>query len=263
VSSEQLEKKKVEAEVVILNEPTPLREDRRIASRQMRAGRRVCSVLFCLLLTAYCLLPTAVSAQEVVDKMVATVNAGVVPECRNICLITYSDLLWQLALQPDTPLASPTSTDLNRSLRLLIDQRLILQEAEKLPSIAPTAEEIKTARDELVKRFPSLTEFQQRLQRVGLTSGKLDEILEHRLKIEKYLDFRFRNFVVITQKEIADYYRDVYVPRVRNRGQIIPTLEQASVEIETVLTESKIESDTDAFLDSARERAEIVMLNPV
>jgi hypothetical protein len=29
------------------------------------------------------------------------------------------------------------------------------------------------------------------------------------------------------------------------------------------LMEAKIESDTDAFLDAARERAEIVMLNPV
>ena len=197
--------------------------------------------------------------------MVSTVNAGVVPDCRNICLITYSDLLWQLALQPDTPLANPTSKDLNHALSLLVDQRLILQEAEKLPSIEPTAEEIKNSRDELVKLFPSLTEFQQRLQRVGLTAEKLDEILEQRLKIEKYLDFRFRNFVVVTQKEIADYYREVYVPRLRSRtpGQIIPTLEQASGEIEKTLTEAKIESDTDAFLDSARERAEIVMLNPV
>jgi hypothetical protein len=220
---------------------------------------------FCLLLSAFCLLPPAARAQEVVDKMVSTVNAGVVPDCRNICLITYSDLLWQLALQPDTPLANPTSKDLNHALSLLVDQRLILQEAEKLPSIEPTPEEIKNSRDELVKLFSSLTEFQQRLQRVGLTAEKLDEILEQRLKIEKYLDFRFRNFVVITQKEIADYYRDVYVPRLRTRapGQIIPTLEQASAEIEKTLAEAKIESDTDAFLDSARERAEIVMLNPI
>jgi len=29
------------------------------------------------------------------------------------------------------------------------------------------------------------------------------------------------------------------------------------------LIEAKIESDTDAFLDTARERAEIVMLNPI
>ena len=204
--------------------------------------------------------PNQVSAQKVVDKMVATVNAGVKTE-----LITYSDLLWQLALQPNTPLDNPTSADLNHALRLLIDQRLILQEAEKLPSIAPTPKEIADARDELARQFSSPTEFQQRLQRVGLTSEKLDEIVEQRLKMEKYLDFRFRSFVVINQSEIADYYRDVFVPRLRARapGQIVPTLDEARVQIEKTLTEAKIESDTDAFLDTARERAEIVMLNPI
>src|ERR1041384_8819190 len=83
------------------------------------------------------------SAQQVVDKMVATVNAGVKTD-----LITYSDLLWQLALQPRTVLDNPTSEDLNRALRLLIDQRLILQEAEKLPTIVPTPKEGSEARDE-------------------------------------------------------------------------------------------------------------------
>jgi hypothetical protein len=242
---------------MMLNEPISVK-----ARRVLARGLRLAAALLC---SVSCLLSSAFAAQEVVDKMVATVNAGVVPDCRNICLITYSDLLWQLALQPDTPLANPTSKDLSHALSLLVDQRLILQEAEKLPSIEPTAAEIRNSRDELVKRFSSLTEFQQRLQRVGLTAEKVDEILEQRLKIEKYLDFRFRNFVVVTQKEIADYYRDVYLPRLRSRapGQIIPTLEQAAPEIETILTEAKIESDTDAFLDSARERAEIVMLNPV
>ncbi len=202
-------------------------------------------------------LPTC-SAQEVVDRMVATVNAGVRTD-----LITYSDLVWQLALQPNTPLVSPNSQDLNRALRLVIDQRLILQEAEKLPTIAPTAEEVKIARDELSKAFPSAAEFQQRLMLVGLTSEKLDEILDQRIRIEKYLDFRFRNFVLINQKDITDYYNDVFAPRLRGRGQIVPTVEQARSEIEAILTEAKIETDTDAFLDSARERAEIVMLSAV
>ena len=219
-----------------------------------------------LLLTAHCsLLTRSVFGQEVVDKMVETVNAGLLSDCREICLITYSDLLWQLALQPDTLLVNPTSADLNRALHLITDQRLILQEAEKLPSIAPSAEQVKNARDELVKLFPSQAEFQQRLQRVGLTADKLNQILEQRVRIEKYLDFRFRNFVVITQKEIADYYQDVYVPRLRQRapGQIVPTLEEARAEIEKILQEAKIETDTDTFLDNARERAEIVILNPV
>jgi hypothetical protein len=200
------------------------------------------------------------SAQQVVDKMVATVNAGVRTD-----LITYSDLLWQLSLQPRTVLDNPTSDDLNRALRLLIDQRLILQEAEKIPTIIPTTKEVSDARDELARNFPSPLEFQQRLQRVGLTSEKLDEIIEQRLKMEKYLDFRFRNFVVISQKEIADYYREVYTPRLQARfpGRIVPPLEQVRGEIEKTLMEAKIESDTDAFLDTARERAEVVMLNPV
>jgi len=211
--------------------------------------------LWILLVFAY---PCA--AQQVVDKMVATVNAGVRTD-----LITYSDLLWQLALQPNTVLDNPTSADLNRALRLLIDQRLILQEAEKLPTIVPTQKEVSDARDELARNFASPLEFQQRLQRVGLTTERLDEIVEQRLKMEKYLDFRFRNFVVISQKEIADYYRQIYVPRFQSRfpGRIVPALEQSRDEIEQTLKEAKIESDTDAFLDTARERAEIVILNAV
>jgi len=203
---------------------------------------------------------SACSAQKVVDKMVATVNAGVRTD-----LITYSDLLWQLALQPHTLLDNPNSADLNRAMRLLIDQRLILQEAEKIPTIVPTQKEVSDARDELARNFTSPLEFQQRLQRVGLTSEKLDEIVEQRLKMEKYLDFRFRNFVVVSQKEIADYYREVYTPRLQARfpGRIVPPMEQVREEIEKTLMEAKIESDTDAFLDAARERAEIVMLNPV
>ena len=200
------------------------------------------------------------SAQQVVDKMVATVNAGVRTD-----LITYSDLLWQLALQPNSVLDNPTSADLNGALRRLIDQRLILQEAEKLPTIVPTQKEVSDARDELARNFASPLEFQQRLQRVGLTTERLDDIVEQRLKMEKYLDFRFRNFVVISPKEIADYYAQIYVPRFKSRfpGRIVPTLENSRNEIEQTLKEAKIESDTDAFLDTARERAEIVILNAV
>jgi hypothetical protein len=118
----------------------------------------------------------SIMGQQTVDKMVATVNAGVSTQ-----MITYSDLVWQLALQPNTPLENHTSDDLNRAMRLLIDQRLILQEAEKLPTIAPTPKEITEARDELARNFASQAEFQDRLRKVGLTSEKLDEILENRL----------------------------------------------------------------------------------
>ena len=201
--------------------------------------------------------PGASRAQEVVDKMVATINGSE--------LITYTDLLWQLALQPDAPLENPRPEDLQRALSRLIDQRLIAQEGGRLPTIAPKEEDVRAAQNELIKRFPTPAAFQQRMARVGLTAEQFYEIVRQRVEIERYLDFRFRSFVVVTQQEIADYYRDTYVPRLRRQspGRVPPTLEEASKQIEQTLTEDKIESDTDAFLEDARARAEIVILNPV
>jgi hypothetical protein len=203
------------------------------------------------------LSPRSASAQEVVDRWVATINTRE--------LITYTDLLWQLALQPDTPIDQPRSEDLQRVLNLLIDQRLISQEAGKLPTITPSDADVDKATNELVKRFPSQGAFYERLARVGLTGEGLREIVRQRVEIENYLNFRFRSFTIISTEEIAAYYRDVYVPRHRrlSPGRIVPTLEQAAPEIERTLTEDKIESDTDAFLEDARTRAEIIILNQV
>jgi hypothetical protein len=219
------------------------------------------ALTFYILPFAFCLLAPSAQAQDVVDRMVATVNSGGVrPD-----LITYSDLLWQLALQPDSPLQNPSTENLNRALNLIISQRLILQEAEKLPTIAPTETEVKAERDKLAQQFPSQAEFLQRAASVGLSGEQLTEIVRQRVAIEKYLDFRFRSFTVVTEKEVTDYYRDVWVPRMRRQqpGRIVPELKEVYKEVETELTESKIESETDEFLDSARERAEITILNPV
>lgn len=221
---------------------------------------------FFLALLALFLLSSAnvVLGQKTVDKMVATVKSGGArPD-----LITYSDIIWQIALEPNTPVENPTSEDLNRALQTLINLRLIAQEAEKLPSIVPTEKEIDDEIKRIVSFFPSMSEFQRRLNMVGFSSANDDSFrtfIAQRVSINKYLDFRFRSFVVVTPKEEEDYYRDVYVPRFREQhpNRILPTLEEARAEINATLTEDKIEKNLNAFLDSARERAEIVMLNPV
>jgi hypothetical protein len=217
---------------------------------------------FSLLTLLLFLSPLNVSAQspvgraEVVDRMVATVNRQ---------LITYSDLLWQLALQPDTPIDEPRSEDLNGALQLLINQRLFHGEADKLPHIQPKDEEVEAALAALIRRFPSQSEFYKRIERVGLSAAQLRETLRERVEIEKYLDFRFRSFTIVSPQEIADYYRDIYVPRFRKRslGRIVPKLEETSAEIERTLAEGKIESDISALLEDMRTRAEIAILSPL
>jgi hypothetical protein len=224
-------------------------------------GRLGLSVLTFLLFpfSFFLLLSPAAKAQEVVDKMVATVSSGA-----RANLITYSDLLWQLALQPGTPLSNPGSEELNRALNLIINQRLILQEAEKLPPIAPTDKEVEAALTGLINQFASREEFYQRVNRVGLSAEQLREIIRQRVAIDKYLDFRFRSFTVVTPQEVEEYYRDVFVPRHRRQrpGVVVPKLDDVFKSLQDELTENKVESDTDEFLEEARAAAEIPVLDP-
>jgi len=226
--------------------------------RRKRAGTFARGSFALLLPFTFLLLTSRASAQEVVDRMVAVVNSQE--------LITYSDLLWQLALQPDVPLEPARQDDLRRALERLIGQRLILEEAEKLPPSAPTQKEIDDEEKRLISFFPSQSAFFERLARVGLgeDSAQLREIVADRVRMQKYLDFRFGAFVVVTPKEVEDYYREVYVPRHRSQapGVVVPELDKVREEIQRELTESKKESDTDDFLEQARAAAQIIILDP-
>ena len=221
-----------------------------------------------LLVTAHCSLLTEARAQTIADKMVASVTNGsrATPD-----LISYSDIIWQLALEPNRPLTErPKSEDLNHALRLLEDQTLILQEARKLPTANTEKarqefdEAVAQQLKELTQAFGSRTKLEERMTRVGLTSDQLNAILRDRVTVEKYLDFRFRAFVLISPKEITDRYNQEYVS-LRNSGKIVPTLDQAHDRIEQELIEEKIASEIDTFVDSLREQpgTEIVILSPV
>ena len=220
----------------------------------------LCSLLFVLCPDAH--------AQVIADKAVATVTNGsrATPD-----LITYSDLVWQLALEPATPFAEkPSSENLNRALRLLEDQVLVLQEARKLPS-ADTPEgrkdrdeEVKKRRDELAQLMGSAARLQERMTQVGLTSEQLDSILRDRVMVDRYFDFRFRAFVVIADKELTDRYNDTY-GRARNSGRIVPTFDEVRSRIYEELRNAKIAAEIDTFVDNLREQqgTEIVVLSPV
>lgn len=220
-------------------------------------------ILLIMLLIFFC-SPAKFRAQEVVDKTVATVDDRVgTPE-----LITYSDLLWTLALVPDVPLNPPSSEDLNRALQLVTNQRLIALEAKRLPGAPPTPDEVDAEIKRILAQFPSTAEFEKRLRQVGFDSVKDDNferMMEERVKIEKYLDFRFRSFVVITPEDEARYYRDVFTPDFRRRfpNYIMPTLDEKRVEINQILMEEKVAADIENFLDEAKRRAEIIILSEV
>jgi hypothetical protein len=217
-------------------------------------------VRFAAVMLVFCI---TTYSQQIVDKSIATITDGVRTE-----LITLSDLKWQLALQPNTPIDPPSSQNLNQALQTLINQRLFALEAERLPRPAPTDAEINREIADILGRFTSTAEFEKRLNLVGFTSVKdpnFERIIADRVAIEKYLDFRFRSFVVITPDDEAKYYRDIFVPEFRKKypGLLMPTLDEKRVEINRTLTEEKVAANIESFLDEAKRRAEIVILNEV
>jgi hypothetical protein len=226
---------------------------------QKRRGRSLCI----LLIGAVCIIaawPHTAQGQQVIDKTVAVVSDGVRQE-----LITYSDLMWQLALQPAAQLTPPRSDDLNAALQLLINQRIFALEAERLPREPPTDKEIAAKINETLKFFPSPAAFETRLRQVGFDSIKdvdFQNLIAQRVAIDKYVDFRFASFVVITPDDEAKYYRDVFVPDFRRRspGVLVPTLDEKRAEINRTLTRQKVASSIETFLDEAKRRVQVDVL---
>jgi len=230
-----------------------------------RTFLRSLALLVFPLLTAHCALLTA---QTVPDKIVASVTNGsqATPD-----VITYSDLVWQLALEPARPsTARPAAEVLKQALDTLVQQTLVLQEAKKLP-LAQTPEaqkdfeqKVKDRWDDVIRAFGSRAVLEERMKLVGLTTEHLDQILRDRQTMDSYVNFRFRAFAVVSTKEISERYDKLYGPQ-RGSGRIVKTLDQARDDIERELTEEKIQAEIDKFLDRLMNQpgTEIVILNPV
>lgn len=215
---------------------------------------------FFAVITIFLIAVMSVRAQETVDKTVAVLSDGVRTE-----LITYSDILWQMALQPGTQLQNARSEDLNQALQTLINQRLFALEAQRLPKNAATAKEIADKINETLSYFPSPAIFEERLKQVGFTSIKdenFQRLMAERLAIDKYVAFRFESFVVVTLDEERRYYRDTFVPDFRRRspGLLLPTFDEKKTEIRETLVRQKVSASIERFLDEAKQRVEIDIL---
>jgi len=159
---------------------------------------------------------------------------------------------------------------LKQALDTLVQQTLVLQEAKKLP-LAQTPEaqkdfeqKVKDRWDDVIRAFGSRAVLEERMKLVGLTTEHLDQILRDRQTMDSYVDFRFRAFAVVSTKEISERYNKLYGPQ-RGSGRIVKTLDQARDEIEHQLTEEKIQTEIDNFIDRLMDQpgTEIVILNPV
>lgn len=217
--------------------------------------KRVFIAAFCkLLLVCFVAGAACAYAQSVVtDRLLVLVNRDV---------ITESDVNWALALDPQLPTLDLSAENRRLMLERLIDQKLLLQEAEKLPRNEPTEEEItEHINKELIAAFGGNEKFLERMKKVGLEQAMLREIVRRRLEILKYVDFRFRSFIFIKPEEIEQYYRNTEIPQAARKGLGAPELNDTlRAEIESKLISARVNSELDRFFDETRAQAQITRL---
>ena len=180
----------------------------------------------------------AEARQSLFDATIADVNGD---------LILQSDILWNLALVPAVAPAEFWDPAVQRlMLRTLIDQRILIQEAAKLPATRVTDEEIAAARGELGQVFNTpddSTRFERRQRLVGLSGPRLEGILRERQQILKFVDFRFRSFVLNPAKSCFNSKRiPVKYARVSSCLYCSASLRLARNSREPVHTESSAEA---------------------
>lgn len=205
------------------------------------------------MILASCVIESSAQAQKLIDQILVVVNDEI---------ITRTDLLWNLALDHDapSPAGSVNSDLLKQMLEVLIDQRLVYQEAAKIPSAEVSQDDIDKKRNELIKKFASETAFRQRVESVGLTSARIDELMRERVLIDRFVEFRFRSFVFVSENEIQKYYDEQLAPRVRQAGQVPPPVEQVRDQINELLKREKFDQELDRWLKEARQRSDIIQI---
>ena len=223
-----------------------------IDSKQQNTRQRQRRALALVFLLSVLFVSTA-RAQKLVDQILALVNDD---------LITRTDLLWSIALDPKAPSpAGPVNSDLlKQKLEVMMDQRLVAQEAARVPSAELTQDEVDKKRTELVRSFKSEAEFRERAESVGLTPDRIDDLIRERILIDRFVDFRFRSFVLVTEPEIQKYYEETLAPKIRAAGQVPPPIEKVSDDISALLKQEKINTEIDRWLSTVRQRADVVQL---
>lgn len=178
-------------------------------------------------------------------------------------VITLSDLMWSLALDPKAPSpAGAVSSDaLRQKLEIMIDERVIGQEAARLPGPEVSREEVNKYRTDLIAQFSSEATFRTRVESVGLTAERIDELIKKRIVINRFIDFRFRSFVFVSEQEIQRYFDDRLAPEIRRAGRVPPSLDPVKEKIRELLRQEKINEELDRWLTSARQRADVLVLN--
>ena len=193
-------------------------------------------------------------AGQVVDRIVATVNGHV---------ILQSDLDEALAYEAvlNGRTVSQFNSEERRSvLDRLIDQELLHEQMKSTEFKHATETEAAARVSEARKQYPQAATaqgWQSLLDRFGLTENELVRHVQQQIDLMRLVDARLRPAVQIDSKSIEQYYRDKFIPQLRQAGAPQVALAQVSGKIRELLTQQKVSQLLVGWLENLRAESQV------
>jgi peptidyl-prolyl cis-trans isomerase SurA len=198
-------------------------------------------------------LPGAM-AGEVIDRIVATVNGHIILQSDLDEALAYEALL------DGRNLGQFTEEDRRAVLDRLIDQELLREQLKsadfKRTSEVEAAARIAHAR----KQYATATTdagWQSVLEQYRLHEKDLLAHVQQQLDLMRLVDARLRPTVQIDSKTIEAYYRDKFVPQLRQSGSSELPLSDVSARIRELLTEQRVSELLVSWLQTLRSEGDV------
>jgi len=193
-------------------------------------------------------------AGEVIDRIVATVNGRIILQS------DWDEALSYEALLSGRALSFFTDEDRRAVLDRLIDQELLAEQMKsasfKHASEEDAAAEIAEAR-KLHPEAATAEGWQALLARYGVTEKALTDHVEQQIDLMRLVDAHLRPAVQIDSKSIEAYYRDKFVPQLRQNGAGDVPLADVSGQIREILTQEKVGELMVSWLQSLRAESKV------
>jgi hypothetical protein len=210
-------------------------------------------VAIALLLSALLLSPARASA-EVIDRIIATVNGRVILQS------DWDEALCYEALLTNRTLDQLTDDDRRSVLDRLIDQELLREQMKSADFPHATNAEVAARVADARKLYPQAVSgdaWQSLLAQYHLTEKDLLAHVQQEIDVMRLVDARLRPAVEIDSKSIEAYYRDQFVPRLKQSGASAAPLAEVSAKIRELLTEQKVSELLVSWLQTLRSESQV------
>jgi peptidyl-prolyl cis-trans isomerase SurA len=216
-------------------------------------GQRKITAVLALLLALF-LASAHRAAAEVIDRIVATVNGRI---------ILQSDLdeaLCYEALLTNRSLAAFTDDDRRAVLDRLIDQELLREQMSSAEFRHATDTEVAARIADARKQYPQAASddsWRSLLARYHITEKDIFAHVQQQIDVMRLVDARLRPAVQIDAKSIEAYYRDQFVPKLRQIGASEVPLAEVSAKIRELLTQQKVSEMLVSWLQTLRSEGQV------